>query len=82
MTFDFEGIIGKKVIALKCFSPDRRKKKNIKVQYIVFDDKETYIELNDPDYPLIDKYAIVFQDTQAWELLMNDRQYKDSTIDP
>jgi hypothetical protein len=48
--FDLGCIIGLKVTAIKGFETDRRKTKYISPKFILFDDEETYIELEDQDY--------------------------------
>ena len=43
-------LIGKTIVAVKGFCTDRRRKKGLHPRYIMFDDGETYIELEDQDY--------------------------------
>ncbi len=48
MSYELGKIIGKKVLEIKGFETDRRKKR-IRPQYILFDDGKTYLILEDQD---------------------------------
>ncbi len=71
-------IIGLKVVAIKHLRTDRRKKKGLSPDYILFDDKKTYIELDDQDsYTYHDydpgaKRMSIMQDEKLWKIMMND----------
>lgn len=74
-------IKGKKVVALKGFRTDMRKKKDFEVFYILFDDGETYIELSCQDYFTFHdcdsnaKNIQTFKDKRFWETLMKDENH-------
>lgn len=46
----FEFIIGKRIVAVKAFEMDRRKKRGLEPQFILLDDRQTIIELTEQDY--------------------------------
>ena len=48
--FQLGKIIGKKIVAIRAFQSDRRKKTGLIPTYILFDDKETVLELMEQDY--------------------------------
>lgn len=87
---EIQDIIGLKVVAIKGFRTDMRRKKNFDPEYILLDDKQTYIELDRQDY-----YAFHDCDSMArriqvkrnadnWERMMtNEKTYPDAdnTID-
>ena len=77
-----ELLLNKKVVAVKGFIPDKRRKHDIPVEYILFDDGETYIEFDiDIDYQNGGSYntATVWNIKDKWENIMNNDSYKDST---
>lgn len=81
-------ILGKKILAIKTWIPDGRvrKSKNIhaEIQYILFDDEETYIELEDQDaYDFHDfdtaaKCLNVYVNKILWTEIMNGEKYINS----
>jgi hypothetical protein len=82
-------IIGKKAVSLKGFRTDMRNKKGFPIVYILFDDGETYIELEDQDYYTYHdcngsaKLIKIFKDKRVWEMIMSDaKHYPDADIDP
>lgn len=81
-------LIGKKIIAVKALVTDKRKTKDIPVQYIVFNDKETYINLKEQDYyshhdcDTSARIIRIYKDKKVCEMLLTNPSYKDSTIDP
>ena len=86
MLFEMEKIRGLKVVALKGADPafiDKRFK-SIKVVYILFSDKKTYIELEEQDfYSYHDcspyaKYITVCSDVEAWKKIF---KYDDANED-
>ena len=84
-----KNIIGKKVVAIKGFRTDMRRKKNFTAEYILFDDGETYIELEDQDgYTYHDcdsdaKIIRIRQNKKAWEDMMsNENNYPAADTDP
>lgn len=70
-------LIGKTIVAVKGFRHDKRVKR-VDPQYIMFDDHETFIELEDQDYHAYHdcsasaKQIIVYHDKDRWERIMND----------
>jgi len=80
-------IIGLKVVAIKGIRTDR-KKRHFYPEYILFDDKKTYITLEDQDYnsfhdcSTVAKEIDVFQDKEYWNLMMTDNNlYPDADMD-
>jgi len=47
---ELKKIIGLNIVAIKGIRTDRRKKKGFSPQFILFDDEQTFIELEDQDY--------------------------------
>ena len=85
---DIEKIIGLKVVAIKGYRYDMRKKRNFSPQYIVFDDEKTFIELEDQDYFTYHdadssaKTISINQDARFWKVLMSDEKcYPDADED-
>jgi len=81
-------IIGLKVVAIKGIRTDRRKKRHFSPEYVLFDDKMTYIELQDQDYYIYHdcsgsaKHIQIYNDKEHWHLMMNDHDlYPDADID-
>ena len=70
-------IINKKVIAIKSLCLDKRKK-YYDADYILFDDGETYIQLEEQDYysyhdcSLSARHINVMKDKGFWNLMMNN----------
>ena len=86
---EFEKLIGLKVSALKHFRRDKRKKRSLRVEYIMFDDGQTYIELQDQDcytyhdYATSAKHISIMQDPDHWKRMMEDNDsYPDANDDP
>lgn len=48
--FEMGKIIGKKIVAIRAFQSDKRKKTGLMPTYILFDDEETVLELDEQDY--------------------------------
>jgi hypothetical protein len=85
---DIANIIGLKVVAIKSFRTDLRKKRNFSPRYILFNDGKTYIELEDQDpYTYHDfdfgaKNISVMQDARVWGAIMHDeKRYPDADED-
>ncbi len=86
---ELKKIIGKKVVAIKGYNSrqnDRRVKyPKIKPDYILFDDGETYIELEEQDYfsyhdcSITARQIIVWKDKERWNNIMTNPFYGDST---
>jgi len=75
-------IVGLKVAAVKGWNPDKsRKRKGFEPQYILFDDGETYIELEEQDYysfhdcSSLAREITVLQDKKTWRRIMDDDKY-------
>lgn len=82
-------IIGKKVVAIKGFRTDMRRKKGFTAEYVLFDDGETYIELEDQDchtyhdHDSDAKIIRVRQNKKLWEDMMsNEKNYPAADTDP
>ena len=72
-------IIGKKVVAIKTYCHDKRKKRGFVPDYILFNDKKTLIRFVEEDYH---SYIVVIEDPDLWNLIMaDDEYYKDSDED-
>ena len=71
-------IIGKKVLTIRSFRTDMRVKRYLKPEYILFDDGETYIELEDQDYyahhdcATSAKHINVYGHKEKWEKIFSD----------
>ncbi len=85
-------LIGKKIKAIKGnaykydFFGRLLKKTYIEPQYILFDDRETFIELEDQDYSYHDanesaKLIKVKANKEKWNKIMRDKDYTDITDD-
>jgi len=79
---DLLDIIGKKVLTVRSFRTDRRKKCNLRPEYILFDDKETYIELIEQDYYTYHdcsasaRHICVHKDKSVWKKIFdNENDY-------
>ena len=84
---DLDKIIGKKVVAIRGFK-NRKKQKCIEPNFILFDDKETFIYLEDQDYYSYHdcsssaKHINVEQNKEKWNnIATNNEQYGDANID-
>jgi len=80
-------IIGKKVLTLRGYK-ERKNQKNIEVTYILFDDKETFIYLEEQDYysyhdcSTSARHIGVEQNKEKWNnIATNNEQYGDTNID-
>ena len=81
-------IIGLKVVAIKGFQSDRRYK-NVTPEYILFSDKETFIELEDQDYysyhdcATSAKHINVKQSLESWKMIMKNENghYPDANVE-
>jgi len=85
---DIREIIGLKIVAIKGYRSDMRRKKGFRPQYIFFDDNETYIELDDQDYhdyhdcDSTAKRILVWRDAINWKRIMEDeKHYPDCDMD-
>ena len=78
---ELEKIIGKKVITIRGFNSDKRRKRCFEPQYILFDDGETFIELSDQDYYAYHdcatsaKHISVITDANRWADIYKDKQF-------
>ena len=76
--FSLEKIIGKKVVSLKNHRVDMRCRKNLEVNYILFDDKETIIIIENGTNNLS-----ISEDKQLWKTISSDtRSFPDANCDP
>lgn len=79
-------IIGKKVKCIRGHK-ERKNQKDIVPKYILFDDGETYIDLQeqDPhtfhDCSMIAREIIVYQNKKMWDWVMKYDKYGDANID-
>lgn len=75
--------VGMKIVAMKGFvhNPKKRKKTNIEVDYILFDDEKTYIELEEQDYYTYHdcspaaRTLTVREDARIWKIMMLDYEH-------
>lgn len=81
--FELGKILGKKVIAIKGFK-ERKKQRHIEPTYILFDDGETYIELEEQDYYSYHDYSVsarcirTYKDKEVWKkLIAHDTEHID-----
>lgn len=76
-------------MAIKTFRTDKRKKKGLSPDYILFDDGQTIIEIEDQDYYTYHdcdsgaKRFSIRQDKALWQQIINnaDGSYPDSNTD-
>jgi len=77
--------IGLKIIAAKGFAQHDRRVKSIELQYLLFDDKETYIEFEEQDYYTYHdcsssaRLMCVRKNPKTWNTIMTN--YPDATTD-
>lgn len=78
-------LVGKTIVAVRGFSTDGHRK-FFTPRYIMFDDQETYIELEDQDYYAYHdcstsaKEIQIYHNKQMWEKIMNNlKNYPDAT---
>ena len=75
-------LLNKKIVAIKGFIVDNRKKHDIPVGYILFDDGETYLQfdsyINSQDGNPTNNINIKVED-YGWKNIMNAEFYGDST---
>lgn len=75
---NIQDIIGKKVIALRGTKLDHRGTE-VPVQYIMFDDGESYLELQEQDYytyhdcDTMARQIYLQKDKKLWKLIMSDK---------
>lgn len=74
-------IVGLKIVAIKGYRTDMRRKKYFSPEYILFDDRETIIELEDQDYfayhdcDSLARRIHVRKDKTSWERMMTDEKH-------
>lgn len=77
--------IGLKIVAAKGFTPQDERIKSIELQYLLFDDNETYIEFDEQDYysfPDCSSSARIInvrKNSETWKNIMEN--YPDATYD-
>ncbi len=81
---ELKKIIGKKVHSVKG-ALENKKQKYVEAKYILFDDGETYIELEEQDYSYHDcaSYARilhVYNDKKVWNVI--NTTHPNATTDP
>lgn len=82
-------IIGKRILTIRSLNTDRRKKRNLMPVYILFDDNETFIELNEQDYfayhdcSSAAREIQVCKDKRLWKQIFNNENgyYPEANID-
>jgi hypothetical protein len=82
-------IVGRKVIAIRALRLDKRKKVGLQPRYILFDDKETIIELTEQDYYSYHDCSYhareinVYQDKERWKEIFGNMtgQYPAANFD-
>lgn len=87
--YEMGKIIGKKIIAIKSFQPDRRIKNGLLPVYILLDDRSTVIELAEQDYycyhdcDYFARKVIVHNDPVLRDIITNneDGVYPDANCD-
>jgi hypothetical protein len=82
-------VVGKKIVAIKGFRSDMRRKRGFSAIYVMFDDGETYLEFESQDYYTYHdcdpnaKIIRTFKNKMFWDLVMTDeKHYPDADIDP
>jgi len=79
--FMFEEILGLEVVAVRACRIDRRIRRNLEPEIILFSDKKTFIELSDQDYYTYHdcatsaKHIEVRQDPERWNMIKGDLEY-------
>ncbi len=87
---ELKDIVGKTVVTIRGYTEGKGKKNQlIGAKYILFGDRETYIELEEQDYYSYHDCAgyariiHVYQDSKVWDLMHNDlKKYPVATTDP
>ena len=75
-----KNIIGKTVLSIRGFSPNGNKVKYVEPRFILLDDKETYIELEEQDYYSYHdcsssaRHIIIRKDSEGWNRINNDKK--------
>jgi len=84
---ELKKIIGKKVVAIKTYCDNKRKKQGFEPDYILFDDKKTLLKFEEQDYysyhdcSLSARHIDVVEDPELWNLIMTSESYRDSDTD-
>ncbi len=77
-------LLNKKIVAVKGYIRDKRRKHNIPAEYILFNDKETIMEF-DTDISYMNHEETnsvnIIINKDKWKNIMNSDDYKDSTED-
>lgn len=80
--------IGKKIIAVKGFNTKKKVPTRVEAEYILFDDKKTYIFLEEQDYysyhdcSLDARHVLVYEDAKMWVNIMNNpHSYPDANAE-
>jgi len=77
-------ILGKKVVAIKTYCGDKRKKRGFVPEYILFDDKKTIMKFEEQDYYTYHdccsfaKIIDVIEDSELWNNIMTNEMFRDS----
>lgn len=78
-------IIGLKIVAVKAFQTDKRKK-ILEPEFILFSDKKTFIELEEQDYYTYHdcsssaRMIKVLENKNRWNEIMNESGYIDAKL--
>lgn len=71
-------IIEKRILTIRSYRTDMRIKRDLRPEYILFDDRETYIELEDQDcytyhdFAFSAKHINVYKNKGNWERMFDD----------
>lgn len=87
--YDLGKIIGKKIITIRALQSDKRRKTGLQPQFILFDDKITYIRLSEQDYYCFHdcsysaRNVYVLSDARMWKIIYDnvDGIYPDANYD-
>ena len=87
--FNLGTIIGMKVVAIKAYQSDRRRKTGLEPRYILFSDKVTLIELVEQDYyayhdcSTTARHIEIRKNKDEWKRIYNnkDGRYSDANYD-
>lgn len=86
-------LIGLTIVAIKGYTykydylNKKINNKYIEPIYILFNDNETFIQLDEQDYynyhdcSSSARHIIVYKNKQTWNMIMNNEDYKDSNTD-
>lgn len=76
--YELRKIIGLKVVVIKAYQSDRRKKTGLEPEFILFDDEITYIKLSEQDYYCFHdcsysaRNIYVLSDARMWKIIFDN----------